>query len=265
MNNNNAYTHNNQILLYLYSNEDNISEEEKKHKYNQYLKGLRTLAYKGHPEAQVDLAAHYEDVGFWGLQNPYYNFHKIFYWYSKASDNNNATACNNLAAMYISGNGCAKDIHKAISLYEKAIDLDNAANYVKENYSNIINKVNCAMLSQLLLDVVDESILIDFLAEKKQIISKWNIDCYGHIQKLASIEEVNNYFKNIFYQIEKDMIEKTFVMNKYRVKKIICINFPNMLMKNYHWYKSQTDQKKLSKIEYLKYNTMLYTIKPLQT
>ena len=126
----NLYNLNNNILLDLYNVK--VSEEEKKIKYSQYLSTLRKLAYNGNSEAQYDLAQHYENIGFWGLPNPYYNVRKKFYWYSKAANNNHAAACNNLADMYECGVGCEKSIEKALELYKKSAKLGDFIG--KKNY-----------------------------------------------------------------------------------------------------------------------------------
>jgi len=78
-----------QILLDLY-HPSKMDVEEMKRKYNEYLKGIRKLAYKGYPEAQYDLAQHYEDIGIFGIPNPFENIVKKIYWYSKAASNKHA-------------------------------------------------------------------------------------------------------------------------------------------------------------------------------
>ncbi len=118
----NKYNQVNQIQLDLYRTKD-LGIEDKKVAYKDYLTGIRELAYKGHPEAQFDLAGHYEDIGFWGIPNPFYNVKKRFYWYSKAASNGHAEAHNNLAHLYELGEGCEKNISKALVLYEKSAQL----------------------------------------------------------------------------------------------------------------------------------------------
>jgi len=115
------------------------SEEEKNIKYAQYLNALRKLAYNGYLDAQYDLAQHYEDMGFWGLPNPYHNIHKKFYWYSKAAENNHAAACNNLADMYERGEGCTQDIKKALSLYKKSANLGDSCG--RKNYKLLLKQI----------------------------------------------------------------------------------------------------------------------------
>lgn len=95
-------------------------QDKKKAIYNRYLNDIRYLAYRGIAEAQFDLAGHYEDIGFWGMPNPYYNPKKCFYWYSKAVSNNHPEAHNNLASLYEEGRGCNIDLEKALELYELA-------------------------------------------------------------------------------------------------------------------------------------------------
>lgn len=63
----------NSLLLQLYDEAEMITEEKKVLLYNEYLKKIRQLAYSGNAKAQFDLAGHYEDMGFWGINNPFYN------------------------------------------------------------------------------------------------------------------------------------------------------------------------------------------------
>jgi len=108
-------------------------ENEKNILYRQYLSELRKLAYRGNAEAQFNLALHYEDYGIMGDPNPYHNVYKNFYWYTKATNNNHASACNNLADMYERGAGCKQNIKKALELYKKAAELGDWCG--KKNYS----------------------------------------------------------------------------------------------------------------------------------
>ena len=57
-------------------------------------------------------------------------------YYEQAVSLNNPKAMNNLANMYVNGEGVAKDIHKAIELYKKAADLGNviAMNNLADKY-----------------------------------------------------------------------------------------------------------------------------------
>ena len=137
MRNLDLYNLNRDILLNLY--EVKASEDEKKIRYAQYLNTLRKLAYNGNSEAQYDLAGHYEDMGFWGLQNPYHNIRKKFYWYTKAANNNHAAANNNLADMYERGEGCVQNIKKALGLYKRATELGDI--YGKKNYKLLLKQI----------------------------------------------------------------------------------------------------------------------------
>lgn len=135
---NEKYVHVRRLLLELYEAPEK-DETKKKQQYGLYLVELRKLAYRGVSEAQYDLAQHYEDIGFWGVVNPYDNVKKRFYWYTKAVENNHAAACNDLASMYEVGAGCEKSIAKAKELYKKGADLgdDNA----KGNYRILLRQI----------------------------------------------------------------------------------------------------------------------------
>ena len=110
-------------------------KDEKSRLYQQYLSALRKLAYRNNAEAQYCLAVHYEDYGTMGDPNPYYNVSKKLYWYIKAANNNHASACNNLADIYERGDGCKKDIRKALELYKRAAELGDWCG--KKNYPHL--------------------------------------------------------------------------------------------------------------------------------
>lgn len=131
------YEHIRKILLDLYKYPQN-DIEVKRNKYNEYLRSLRILAYRGYSEAQYDLAQHYEDMSIWGAPNPYENISKRFYWYSKAAANNHAGAFNNLADMYERGIGCKKNIKKALEYYKKSGELGDDLG--KKNYKILLKQ-----------------------------------------------------------------------------------------------------------------------------
>ena len=123
------------MFLKLYS-EEGLSEEIKLEKYNEYLFGIRRLAYKGNSEAQYDLAQHYEDFSFLGNPNPCFNKLKRIYWYNKAAKNSHASAYNNLADLFERGDGCEKDLNKALSYYKKSMELGDVLG--KKNYKQML-------------------------------------------------------------------------------------------------------------------------------
>ncbi|MCA0364890.1 MAG: hypothetical protein LCH67_12670 [Bacteroidetes bacterium] len=111
------------ILLDLYENYSKLTNNEVIEIYSSYLKNLRRLAYKNNANAQYDLAGHYENIGFWGIPNPYFNSKKRFYWYSRSASNNFPEALNNLAQLYEKGEPVAKSLEKALELYKKGAEL----------------------------------------------------------------------------------------------------------------------------------------------
>ncbi|GHV37203.1 hypothetical protein FACS1894178_8950 [Bacteroidia bacterium] len=226
--------------------------EEKIKIYNDYLQSLRKLAYNGNIEAQYELAQHYEDMGVMGWPNPYCNTKKCFYWYLKAAENNHASACNNLANYYLVGDIVEKNISKALALYEKSLSLDKVS-YVKENYVNLIKEVNAAILSKVLLDKQEGTMLNDLLEEKYRAVITWEVDCLGQITKLLCIDNM----RDIFEDIEMSMQGKKIIFNMYKPDKFVKIDFPQTLMKYYKQFKNDNN-KYLSKIDYLRYRTNLF-------
>ena len=106
----------------LYSRQYRRGKEEEK-AYKLYFLALRNSAYLRHPEAQYEFGQQFEDIGFMGMNNPNYNPKKAVYWYTKASLQNHAAACNNLAHHYELGIGCQKNLNKAFALYKKSAEL----------------------------------------------------------------------------------------------------------------------------------------------
>jgi TPR repeat protein len=111
------------IYNYLYSNSKKMSFDEKQEQYNLFIQGIRKLAYNNFVKAQYDLAQHYEDINFWGVENPFFNTNRRFYWYSKAAENNHAEACNHLGSLYELGEGCKIDLEKSLYFFNKSADL----------------------------------------------------------------------------------------------------------------------------------------------
>jgi TPR repeat protein len=116
----------------MYESSGQIKEEERISIYNEYFNLLKRAAYAGHADAQYDLGQQYETMNYLSIENPKYNPTKCIYWYTKAAEQNHAAACNNLATFYESGQGCEKDLEKALALYKKAAELGDPQG--KENY-----------------------------------------------------------------------------------------------------------------------------------
>ncbi len=127
------------IFSKLYADHPKLNIDERQNSYDEYLKILRASAYKGYPEAQYNLAQHYDDIGYWGVPNPYYNPRKKFYWYSKAASQNHFDALNNLANMYEKGEFCQQNIRRALELYEQAAK--SGITYIKNNYKLLLKQI----------------------------------------------------------------------------------------------------------------------------
>ena len=82
------------------------------------LEYLEKKAKEGNPYAQFSYGSYYADFEFWP-----YDSRKAFYWFSKAAEKNHPAALNNLALMYIFGNGVKKDVKKGRELMLKAAEL----------------------------------------------------------------------------------------------------------------------------------------------
>jgi TPR repeat protein len=121
----NKYTEVRKLLLRLYA-EVELTQPEKVKIYNNYLRQIRKLAYNNDAHAQYDLAQHYEDIGFFGNPNPFFDNSKRFYWYQKAAVNKNAAAHNNLADLFERGDGCSKELNKALEYYKKSMELGDS-------------------------------------------------------------------------------------------------------------------------------------------
>jgi TPR repeat protein len=116
----------------MYELSGRTKEEERISIYNEYFNLLKRAAYLGHADAQYDLGQQFETMNYLSIENPKYNPSKCIYWYTKAAEQNHAAACNNLATFYESGQGCEKDLEKALALYKKAAELGDPQG--KENY-----------------------------------------------------------------------------------------------------------------------------------
>lgn len=53
--------------------------------YREFISLIKRAAYVGHAEAQLQLAFHYEDSNYFGV-NPNYDREKTIYWYTKACE-----------------------------------------------------------------------------------------------------------------------------------------------------------------------------------
>ena len=89
-----------------------------KYSESEALKYLEKKAKEGNPYAQFSYGSYYADFEFWP-----YDSQKAFYWFSKAAEKNHPAALNNLALMYIFGNGVKKDVKKGRELMLKAAEL----------------------------------------------------------------------------------------------------------------------------------------------
>lgn len=124
----------------MYKNSSKLKDEASLETYKKALSLIRVAAYQGHPDAQFELGQQYEDVSFLGVENPYHDSQKMFYWYTKACNNNHAEACNALAIMYESGVSCQKNINKALSLYKKSSELGSSLG--QKNYKLTLKQLS---------------------------------------------------------------------------------------------------------------------------
>jgi len=132
------YKQTNDIILKLYSEAAGLlSDEQKTVLYDQYLDNIKILAHQGNANAQYDLAQHYEDTGYFGVPNPYFDSAKRLYWYTEAAKNNNAAAYNHLGYITeLAGGGCEMDLNKALEYYKQSAELGDALG--KKNYHKML-------------------------------------------------------------------------------------------------------------------------------
>lgn len=123
----------------IYEYPSTLSREAKIELYKQYFLLIKESAYLGHRDAQYEYGLQFEDVSFWGMNNPNYNPKRCVFWFTKACDQNQAEACNNLANFYEKGEGCERDINKALELFKKSADL--GYEIAKENYELLIKQL----------------------------------------------------------------------------------------------------------------------------
>lgn len=80
------------------------------------------------------------------------NYKEAVNWYTKAAEQDNAKACNNLGNCYLHGNGVKKDRAKAMELFEKAKDLGSEAgknNYNLQKTKDVAGKLGKGVLGVL--------------------------------------------------------------------------------------------------------------------
>ncbi len=117
-----------------------LSVCKKRNLYKKYLSLLRESAYSGHLEAQYDLGQQYENISFLGMPNPKYNPKKCIYWYTKASKGGHAEAYNNLAHLYETGQGCQRNLQRALKLYKNSAELGSL--HGKKNYKIMLKDMS---------------------------------------------------------------------------------------------------------------------------
>lgn len=116
----------------MYDYPNYINEDDRIVMYEQYINYLKKSAYLGNVQAQYDLGQQFETMNYLNINSSMYNPKKCIYWYTKACLQNHPQACNNLALFYEKGEGCKKNLHKALSLYKKSAELGYSIG--KKNY-----------------------------------------------------------------------------------------------------------------------------------
>lgn len=107
-----------------------------RHKYSaQAFEIYRTLAKRGHAEAQFEMGQNYEDTGFKGE-----NYSKAFHWYKLAAKNGHAEACNCIGFYIEHGLIGRASILKAIKWYERGAKLGSKT--AKRNYRLSLKQIS---------------------------------------------------------------------------------------------------------------------------
>lgn len=120
----------------IYEYPNTLSDFDRKELYSQYFSLIKRSAYLGNLDAMYELGQQYENTSYLNNNNP----KKSFYWYSKACAGGHSEACNNLAFLYETGRGCAIDLDKALSLYQKSSQLGSISG--KKNYKVMLKDMS---------------------------------------------------------------------------------------------------------------------------
>ena len=187
-----------------------------KYSESEALKYLEKKAKEGNPYAQFSYGSYYADFEFWP-----YDSRKAFYWFSKAAEKNHPAALNNLALMYIFGNGVKKDVKKGRELMLKAAEL--GVEY--SQYS--VAKVYARLDDIIALNANYKEAFKCFEILKGCLASKYDIgECIFHGRGLP--EDKSKAVK-IWESISSEVVEKENNILKFDVYKSLYYCYNNGL------------------------------------
>jgi TPR repeat protein len=194
----------------LYRNAYKLNKNQLNSLYQTYLKLIRRAAYMGNADGQLNLAMHYDNVGFWGSDNPFQNTKKCFFWYKKSCDNNNSDACLALSRFYNIGIFVGKDIYTANKLLKKSFMLgcELAALNLAINYKKKCNyKRALYWLKEYVKLVPDDGDglfeLAMFYLEGKGLEKSHKV-AYELLIKASKLQNISQHSKNeIYFEIGK--------------------------------------------------------------
>ncbi|WP_287097784.1 tetratricopeptide repeat protein, partial [Mesorhizobium sp.] len=106
------------LSLSISARADDARDAYEKGDFATALELFQPRADKGDPEAEFHIGRMYH-FGQGAIKK---DLKKAAEWYSKSADQRFARAQNNLAVLYVQGDGVPKDVAKAVELYRKAAD-----------------------------------------------------------------------------------------------------------------------------------------------
>ena len=187
-----------------------------KYSESEALKYLEKKAKEGNPYAQFSYGSYYADFEFWP-----YDSRKAFYWFSKAAEKNHPAALNNLALMYIFGNGVKKDVKKGRELMLKAAELgiESAQECLVRLYSGYYDVTES--------NYKEAFKWIEILVKKGSLSAKYNMGvCYFYGR---GVPEDKSKAVKIWESILEEVVEKENNILKFDVYKSLYYCYNNGL------------------------------------
>ena len=175
-----------------------------KYSESEALKYLEKKAKEGNPYAQFSYGSYYADFEFWP-----YDSQKAFYWFSKAAEKNHPAALNNLALMYIFGNGVKKDVKKGRELMLKAAEL--GVEYSQYSVAKVYARLDDIIAHNA--NYKEAFKWIEILVKKGSLSAKYNMGvCYFYGR---GVPEDKSKAVEIWKSILEEVVdERNYIRNK---------------------------------------------------
>ena len=189
-----------------------------KYSESEALKYLEKKAKEGNPYAQFSYGSYYADFEFWP-----YDSRKAFYWFSKADEKNHHAALNNLALMYIFGNGVKKDVKKGRELMLKAAEL--GVEYSQYSVAKVYARLDDIIA--LNANYKEAFKWIEILVKKGSLSAKYDMGvCYFYGR---GVPEDKSKAVKIWESISSEVVEKENNILKFDVYKSLYYCYNNGL------------------------------------